>query len=118
MQTHKNLTVWKKSMNLVILVYKASSQFPKEEVFGLTSQMRRSAVSIPSNIAEGHGRNSEKELIRFLYISLGSASEFETQLLIAQKLNYLDEEHFKTLNEFIAEIMKMLSALIRSKKVE
>lgn len=77
MQTHKNLTVWKKSMNLVILVYKASSQFPKEEVFGLTSQMRRSAVSIPSNIAEGHGRNSEKELIRFLYISLGSASEFE-----------------------------------------
>jgi four helix bundle protein len=104
-------------MNLVILVYKASSQFPKEEVFGLTSQMRRSAVSIPSNIAEGHGRNSEKELIRFLYISLGSASEFETQLLIAQKLNYLDEEHFKTLNEFIAEIMKMLSALIRSKKL-
>ena len=74
MSTHKDLNVWKKSMNLVILTYRLTNQFPKEELFGLASQMRRAAVSIPSNIAEGHGRNSDKDLIRFLFFSLGSAS--------------------------------------------
>ena len=115
MSTHKDLNVWKKSMNLVILTYRLTNQFPKEELFGLASQMRRAAVSIPSNIAEGHGRNSDKELIRFLFISLGSASELETQILLSNKLDFLKEDSFNQLNELNNEIIKMLVALIRSK---
>ena len=115
MSTHKDLNVWKKSMNLVILTYRLTNQFPKEELFGLASQMRRAAVSIPSNIAEGHGRNSDKELIRFLFISLGSASELETQILLSNKLDFLNEEGFNQLNELNNEIIRMLVALIRSK---
>ena len=115
MTTHKDLNVWKKSMNLVILIYRLTGQFPKEELFGLASQMRRAAVSIPSNIAEGHGRHSDKELIRFLFISLGSASELETQILLSSKLSFLKDEDFDTLNEMNNEIIKMLVALIRSK---
>lgn len=115
MTTHKDLNVWKKSMNLVILTYRLTGQFPKEELFGLSSQMRRAAVSIPSNIAEGHGRNSDKELIRFLFISLGSASELETQILLSNKLDFLNEEGFNQLNELNNEIIRMLVALIRSK---
>lgn len=115
MTTHKDLNVWKKSMNLVILTYRLTGQFPKEELFGLASQMRRAAVSIPSNIAEGHGRNSDKELIRFLFISLGSASELETQILLSNKLDFLKEDGFNQLNELNNEVIKMLVALIRSK---
>lgn len=115
MTTHKDLNVWKKSMNLVILTYRLTGQFPKEELFGLSSQMRRAAVSIPSNIAEGHGRNSDKELIRFLFISLGSASELETQILLSNKLDFLNEEGFNQLNELNNEIIRMLVPLIRSK---
>lgn len=118
MATHKDLNVWKKSMNLVVLIYKLTGQFPKEELFGLTSQMRRAAVSIPSNIAEGHGRHSERELIRFLYISLGSASELETQILLSYKLDFLNEEGFNQLNELNNEVIKMLASLIRSKNSE
>ena len=118
MTTHKDLTVWKKSMNLVILIYKVTGKFPKEELFGLTSQMRRAAVSIPSNIAEGHGRHSEKEVIRFLYISLGSASELETQILLSNKLDFLNGEDFNQLNELNNEVLKMLASLIRSKNNE
>lgn len=115
MTTHKDLNVWKKSMNLVILTYRLTGQFPKEELFGLSSQMRRAAVSIPSNIAEGHGRNSDKELIRFLFISLGSASELETQILLSNKLDFLNEEGFNQLNELNNEVIRVLVALIRSK---
>ena len=115
MTTHKDLNVWKKSMNLVILIYRLTGQFPKEELFGLSSQMRRAAVSIPSNFAEGHGRSSDKELIRFLFISLGSASELETQILLSNKLDFLNEEGFNQLNELNNEIIRMLVALIRSK---
>ena len=102
-------------MNLVILTYRLTGQFPKEELFGLSSQMRRAAVSIPSNIAEGHGRNSDKELIRFLFISLGSASELETQILLSNKLDFLNEEGFNQLNELNNEVIRMLVALIRTK---
>jgi len=118
MTTHKDLNVWKKSMNLGVLIYKLTGQFPKEELFGLASQMRRASVSIPSNIAEGHGRNSEKELIRFLYISLGSASELETQLLLSYKLGFLNEDSFNHLNDNNNEVIKMLTSLIRSKSVK
>lgn len=113
MMTHKDLIVWQKSMNLVTLVYKLTSQFSKEEIYGLTSQMRRAAVSIPSNIAEGHGRFSDKELIRFLFISLGSSAELETQLIIANNLGFLNQVDFKQLQELNNEVIKMLSALIR-----
>ncbi|MGC9337367.1 MAG: four helix bundle protein [Candidatus Cloacimonadia bacterium] len=89
-RTHKDLDVWKLGIELVEKIYKATTVFPKEKIYGLTSQMRRATVSIPSNIAEGAARNSEKEFIQFLYISLGSLSELETQIIIANKIGYLD----------------------------
>lgn len=86
MKTHKDLQVWQRSLDLVEKIYKITREFPKEELFGLTSQIRRSVISIPSNIAEGSARNSKKEFLQFLYIALGSLSELETQCLIAQRL--------------------------------
>ncbi len=118
MLTHKNLTVWQKSIDLSVCIYKRTSGFPKEENFGISSQMRRASLSIPSNIAEGHGRKSDKDLVRFLYISLGSASELETQLIVAHKLSFLMEEEFNALSISLNEIIKMLVSLIRSKKVD
>jgi len=85
MQTHKDLKVWQKSIDLVTDIYAITNRFPKEEMHGLTSQIRRAAVSISSNIAEGSGRFSDKELVRFLFISLGSSSELETQLIIYRR---------------------------------
>lgn len=92
-KTHKNPDVWKKSIDLVTLVYEISKSFPKEETFGITSQMRRAAISIPSNIAEGASRQSNKEYIQFLYIALGSVMELETQLVITYNLGYLNEKN-------------------------
>lgn len=89
MKTHKDLDVWKLGMDLVTNVYLMTKEFPKIEMYGLTSQMRRSAVSIPSNIAEGAARQSNKENLQFLYIALGSLSELETQAIIASRLAYL-----------------------------
>ncbi len=107
--THKDLKVWQKSMDLVVTIYQVSSNFPSEEKYGLISQMRRSAVSIPSNISEGAARNSTKEYIRFLYIALGSLSELETQLMIANRLKQLNN----ILEEEVTELRKMLIALIK-----
>ena len=87
-RTHKDLDVWKLGIELVTNIYKLTEAFPKQEIYGLISQMRRSAISIPSNIAEGAARKSRNEYIHFLYISLGSLSELETQLIIAQNLGY------------------------------
>ena len=112
MSTHKDLKVWEKSMDLVVSTYKLSSHFPAAEKFGLTSQMRRAAVSVPSNIAEGAARNSTKEYIRFLYISLCSLSELETQFLISKRLEYIND----ILEESIIEISKMLLGLIKNLK--
>lgn len=89
MSNHKDLEAWKLSIDLVSEIYKLTKKFPKEEIYGLTNQIRRCAVSIPSNIAEGSARQSDKELIQFLYIALGSAAELETQLIIAQNLSYI-----------------------------
>ncbi len=89
MKKHKDLDVWKKSILLVTLIYDVTKGFPNEEMYGLTNQIRRSAVSVPSNIAEGSARQGDKEFAHFLYISLGSLSELETQLIIANNLNYL-----------------------------
>lgn len=113
--THKNLIVWQKSIDLVEKIYKFTNEFPKDELYGLTSQMRRASVSIPSNIAEGHGRCSQKELVRFLFISLGSASELETQIIISKRIQYINDEVFEELNRLVVEIIKMLSSLIKSK---
>lgn len=96
--THKDLDVWKLGIELVENIYSVTNSFPREKIYGLTSQIRRAAVSISSNIAEGAARNSKKEFIQFLYIGLGSLSELETQLIIAQKLGYLCEsELFKSI---------------------
>jgi four helix bundle protein len=89
MKTHKDLDVWKLSMDLVTKVYMLTKDFPKEEMYGLTSQMRRSAISVPSNIAEGAARQSYRENLQFLYIALGSLSELETQAIIASRLEFL-----------------------------
>lgn len=89
---HKNLEAWKKSMDLVEAIYAATVSFPAEERFGLTSQMRRAAVSVPSNIAEGAGRRTDKEFIHYLSIAIGSLCELDTQLELSKRLHYLNEE--------------------------
>lgn len=110
LKTHKDLDVWNKAMDFTEQLYILTKTFPKEEQFGITSQIRRSAVSIASNIAEGAARNSHKEFIQFLYISLGSLSETETQLLLAKRLNFFnDESYFAQLDA----IRKMLLGLIK-----
>jgi len=116
MKNHKDLIVWQKGIELVKMVYSITSSFPKEEQFGLTSQMRRCSVSIPSNIAEGCGRHSEKELMQFLYITLGSASELETQIIISQELNFLEKDKCEQVLSMINEIIRMTSSLIKSIK--
>tara|TARA_B100000508_G_C11369952_1_gene233205 strand:+ start:374 stop:721 length:348 start_codon:yes stop_codon:yes gene_type:complete len=103
---HKELDVWKKSMDLVELIYDLTSQFPSEERFGLVSQMRRSAVSIPSNIAEGAARKGDKELIQFLMIAIGSLSELETQYLITIRLKFVEKN--EELEEMMLESKKLL----------
>ena len=110
----KDLKVYQKAFQLSILVYKISKHFPKDELFALTSQMRRCAVSIPSNIAEGKGRYSDKDYARFLSISRGSLFELQTQIDIAQELGYItDKEQLANANTLIDEIGRMLTAMIR-----
>ena len=116
MKTHRDLKVWNNSVELVTKVYKISNDFPKEELFGLTSQIRRSAVSIPSNIAEGAARNSKKEFNNFLSIALGSASELETQLLISNKLKYLNVLDYESLMGELTAIQKMIQGLMKNLK--
>lgn len=116
MTSHKELKVWKKGIELVKVIYDITNDFPKTEQFGLTSQIRRCSVSIPSNIAEGCGRHSDKELIHFLYITLGSASELETQIIISQELGFLEKEKSENIQVLILEIIKMTSSLIKSIK--
>ena len=89
MITHKDLDIWKLGIELVEEVYKATAEFPKEEIYGLTNQMRRASVSVPSNISEGAARSGKKEFIKFLYVALGSLAELETQTIISEKLGYL-----------------------------
>lgn len=114
MSNHKDLKVWQKSMELVTEVYTATQAFPKEETFGLTSQLRRAAISIPSNIAEGYGRLHGKETVKFLSFALGSAAEVETQLYIAKNLGFLSLEKAEALETSVREITRMLPALIKS----
>jgi len=114
MKDFKNLKIWQNGINLVVNIYESSQEFPREEIYGLTSQIRRSAISIPSNIAEGAGRGSDKEFKRFLDISLGSSFELETQLIIAQKLSFLSDIQFESLSNAVREEQKMISGLHKS----
>lgn len=110
--SHKELIVWQKAVALVIAVYKLTNNFPKEEVFGLTSQMRRAAVSIPSNIAEGRSRGTKKDFVQFLRVALGSCSELETQIEIAKAV--IDRKvNYDTVHSLLNEVVKMLSSMIR-----
>jgi four helix bundle protein len=108
---YRELVVWQKSMQLTKTIYEISGGFPKQEQYGLTSQMRRSAISIPSNIAEGHNRDSLKEYLRFLSIAQGSVAELETQVCLAGLLNYIDLMQEQELLASIDEIGKMLRGL-------
>lgn len=114
MKSHKDLTVYKTSIDLVIDIYNISKYFPNEEKFGLTSQIRRAAVSVPSNIAEGAARSSKKEFIRFLYIALGSLAEVETQLEIANRLEFI--AGFDDIEKKTIYIRRMILKLIESLK--
>jgi len=106
----RNLNIWKRSRTLATKIYIASSKFPKEEIYGITSQIRRAAISVPSNIAEGCGRGTNKSLHHFLNISYGSLNELETQLLISVDLTYLNETDINPLIEEIIEIRKMIGS--------
>ncbi len=114
MHRFKDLDVWKKAMDLSESVYRLTEIFPSDEKFGLTAQIRRSAISIPSNIAEGAGRNSKGEFKQFLGISLGSLFELETQLILAARFNYLKEEELPMLSNTIESLRKMIFGLQKS----
>ena len=105
----KSLVVWQKSVSLVTEIYHLTENYPKNEVFGLTSQIRRASVSIPSNIAEGSSRQSNKDFARFLEIAIGSAYEVETQILISSDLGFITPEDLKELSDMLNEIIKMTS---------
>lgn len=109
MHNYKELKIWQEGIELAKLVYNATGQFPSEEKYGLTSQIRRSAVSIPSNIAEGAGRNSDKEFQQFLSIALGSAFELETQLILANSFGFINDKSFQQLEEQIIKVQKMIN---------
>lgn len=116
MRNFRNLNIWKEGIILVKEIYKLSNKLPKEEKFGLKSQICRAAVSIPSNIAEGCSRNSEIEFKRFLEISIGSSFELETQLIIIAELQYISEEEIKSIIEVLSKEQKMINTLINKLK--
>ena len=112
MRDYKKYLVWQKSHQLTLEIYKVTKSFPKEEIFSLTSQMKRSSSSIPTNIAEGCGRSSDKDFCRFLYISYGSANELEYQIILSIDLQFINSEDGENLLSQIEEIKKMLNGLI------
>ena len=116
MGPHKNLRVWNESMQLVKKVYQLTAVFQKEELFGLVSQMRRCAVSIPSNIAEGYGRGTNAELIHFLHISLGSSNELDSQLDLSRMFSYISDEDFILVDGLNNTVNKMIRSLIYVRK--
>jgi len=114
LKNYKELKVWQKSYGLCLEIYRITAKFPKEEKYGLSSQIRRSVVSVPSNIAEGYGRKTTMDYIRMLYIAYGSVCELETQILLAGDLDFIEKGELVTLNKNIGEIERMLKALIKS----
>ena len=115
-KNYRDLIVWQKAMDLVVLCYRIAEAFPKDEVYGLTSQLKRSAISVPANIAEGHGREGLGEYIHFLGIAQGSLRETETHLLIANRLNFADRNNLYQAMNLSEEVSKMLGSLLRSLK--
>lgn len=113
MKDFRDLKVWEKSHELTLAAYEATATFPKQEMFGLVSQIRRCASSVPANIAEGCGRRRNGEFHRFLQIAMGSASELEYHLLLSRDLKFLDEQVYRPLNDRVEEIKRMLSSLAR-----
>ena len=109
---HKNLKVWQDGMAFVTEIYRLTSFFPRTETYSLVDQMRRAALSITSNIAEGYGRSTNKELIHFLYIALGSSNELDSQIEVARNLAYIDNDGYNTLDKANSNINKMLRSLI------
>jgi four helix bundle protein len=118
MRDFRTLRVWEKAHQLTLVVYKTTRNFPQNELYGLTSQMRRASASIPTNIAEGCGRETEAELARFMYIALGSASELEYQCLLAHDLNFLSDSVYQDLHNKATEVKRMLTAFIKKLKAE
>ncbi len=114
LKNYKELKVWQKSCQLCLEIYRITKRFPTEERYGLTSQIRRSAVSVPSNIAEGYGRKTTPEYIQALYVAYGSNCELETQILLSGDLNYIIVEDMKKLQNEMGEVERMLKALIKS----
>lgn len=110
--SYKDLVVWQKSMDLVLLVYELTKTFPKTEIYGLISQMKRCVISIPSNTAEGRRRGSKKEFRQFLIIAYGSGSELETQLEIAKRLSFGNKVLYSEIDNLLSEVMKMLNVMI------
>ena len=113
---HKKLNVWQKSIILIQKIYELTRSFPKIEIYGLTNQMRRAAISIPANISEGAARQTKKEFIQFLHVAQGSLSELDTHLEISQKLGYLKENSVQEISLLMNDIDKMLTGLIKSLK--
>ena len=114
LQKYEDLIVWRKSMDLVVEIYKIVKLLPDEELYVISYQMRKAAVSISSNIAEGQERNTTKDFIKYLYIAKGSKGELETQLLICARMQYLTQSQIKVAQNLLSEIGKMLNALIHS----
>jgi len=112
--SYQQLKVWQKSIDLVAEVYRLTKLYPKEELYGITIQSRRAAVSIPSNIAEGYTRKHRQEYIQFIRIAFGSGAELETQLIIGKKLKFAPSEEFKKSEDLLDEVMKMLNGLINT----
>lgn len=110
-ESYRSLSVWQKAVNFAVFVYRLTATFPRQEVYGIVSQMQRAAVSIPSNIAEGKERQSDRDFARFITIALGSLAELETQLLIGQRLGYLNESDWQDATLRADEIGKMLRSL-------
>ena len=118
MRKHHNLIVWQKSKSLATKIYHITKEFPRDEIFSLTQQMKRAAISIPSNISEGIGRNTFKDTLQFLFISRGSLFELETQIHIAFDLNFIEKGTTEKILEDIEELSKIINGLIRSYKLK
>ncbi len=118
MKDFRKLSVWEKAYSLAVEIYKITAGFPKSEIFGLTSQIRRACSSIPANIAEGCGRDGEVDFARFLQIALGSASELEYHLLLAHDLNLINDTSYDNLNSRVIEIKRMLASLIQKLRAD
>ncbi|HOX10886.1 MAG TPA: four helix bundle protein [Candidatus Moranbacteria bacterium] len=114
--SYKDLTVWQRSMELVVEVYKITELFPKSELYGIIVQMRRASVSIPSNIAEGRKRSTRKDFRQFLFMAYASASELETQIEISKRLNFTEIDKYQKIDALLLETMKMLNKMISSLK--